>query len=46
VTTKVSRASDELATAAERIGTLFAAARDVATIISPPAVVSRGHRCG
>src|ERR1019366_4071997 len=35
VTTKVSRASDELATAAERIGTLFAAARDVATIIFP-----------
>jgi hypothetical protein len=30
------RTSDQLATAAERIDTLFAAARDVATIISPP----------
>jgi hypothetical protein len=36
VTANLARASDQLATAAERIGTLFAAARDVATIISPP----------
>ena len=36
VTANLARASDQLATAAERIDTLFAAARDVATIISPP----------
>jgi hypothetical protein len=36
VTTNLSRASDQLAVAAERITTLFAAARDVASIISPP----------
>jgi hypothetical protein len=36
VTTNLSRASDQLAAAAERIDTLFAAARDVASIISPP----------
>ena len=35
VTANLARASDQLATAAERIDTLFAAARDVATIISP-----------
>jgi hypothetical protein len=36
VTANLARASGQLATAAERIDTLFAAARDVATIISPP----------
>ena len=36
VTTNLSRASDQLAFAAERIDTLFAAAGDVASIISPP----------
>ncbi len=36
VTTNLSRASDQLATAAERIDMLFAATRDVASIISPP----------
>jgi len=36
VTTNLSRASDQLAAAAGGIDTLFAAARDVATIISPP----------
>lgn len=36
VTTNLSRASDQLAVAAERIDTLFAAARDVTSIISPP----------
>ena len=36
VTANLARASDQLATAAKRIDTLFAAARDVATIISPP----------
>ena len=35
VTANLARASDQLATAAGRIDTLFAAARDVATIISP-----------
>jgi hypothetical protein len=35
VTTNLSRASDQLAAAAERIDTLFAAACDVAAIISP-----------
>ena len=36
VTANLARASGQLATAAEGIGALFAAARDVATIISPP----------
>jgi len=36
VTANLARASDQLATAAEGIDALFAAARDVATIISPP----------
>ena len=36
VTANLARASDRLATAAEGIGALFAAARDVTTIISPP----------
>jgi len=36
VTANLARASDQLAAAAEGIDTLFAAARDVATIISPP----------
>ena len=36
VTTNLSRASDQLAVAAEQIDTLFAAAGDVASIISPP----------
>ena len=36
VTANLARASDQLATAAERIDALFAAARDVTTIISPP----------
>lgn len=36
VTTNLSRACDQLATAAERIDTLFASARDVASILSPP----------
>ena len=36
VTTNLSRASDQLATAAERIDALFAAAREVASIINPP----------
>jgi hypothetical protein len=36
VTTNLARASDQLATAAGGIDTLFAAARDVATIVSPP----------
>lgn len=36
VTTNLSQASDQLAIAAERIDTLFAATRDVAAIISPP----------
>jgi hypothetical protein len=36
VTTNLSRASDQLAVAAERINTLFAATRDVASIICPP----------
>jgi hypothetical protein len=36
VTANLARASDQLATAAEGIGALFAAARDVTTIISPP----------
>jgi hypothetical protein len=36
VTTNLSRASDQLAVAAERIDTLFAATRDIASIISPP----------
>jgi len=36
VTANLARASGQLATAAERIDTLFAAARDVSTIISPP----------
>lgn len=35
VTANLARASNQLATTAERIDTLFAAARDVATIISP-----------
>jgi hypothetical protein len=35
VTANLARASDQLATAAERIDTLFAAASNVATIISP-----------
>jgi hypothetical protein len=35
VTTNLSRASDQLAAAAERIDTLFATTRDVAAIISP-----------
>ena len=37
VTANLARASSQLATAAERIDALFAAARDVTTIISPPA---------
>jgi hypothetical protein len=38
VTTNLSRAADQLGTAADRIDTLFAATRDVAAIIygSPP----------
>ena len=36
VTTNLARASDQLSTAAEGIAALFAAARDVTTIISPP----------
>ena len=46
VTMSLSRAGDQLGTAAERIDTLFAACRDVASIIYPPpvvAVVSRGQ---
>ena len=35
MTANLARASNQLATTAERIDTLFAAARDVATIISP-----------
>ena len=36
VTTNLSRACDQLAVAAERITTLFAATRDIASIITPP----------
>jgi hypothetical protein len=36
VATNLSRASDQLGTAAQRIDTLFAVARDVTSIISPP----------
>lgn len=36
VTTNLARASDQLATAADRLNDLFAAARDVTSIIHPP----------
>jgi hypothetical protein len=36
ITTNLSQASDQLSTAAERIDTLFAATRDIASIVSPP----------
>jgi hypothetical protein len=36
VTTNLSRASDQLAVAVERIDTRFATTRDIASIISPP----------
>jgi hypothetical protein len=37
VTANLARAADQLETAAGQISTLFAAARDAAAIISPPA---------
>jgi hypothetical protein len=44
VTANLARASDQLATAAEGIDALFAAARDVTTIISRPVQTGRA-RC-